>query len=163
MCPDDYWDPTRYTYCKPPAQDFYEMQADFLVRAYVQAYEADLDGLLWFTLDGPGWRYSALLDGEDNPKPAYIAYKYMIDMVRYAQYIGLVAYGDGIVAYKFDKYGQEVHVLWTQTDQALSVTIPADKFISAWSRNGLEITPTDLGADKQVNVGFSPIYIVRFP
>lgn len=58
LCPSSF-----KTSCNPPGPAFYEAQADYVVWLYVRNWAEGLLGTMWYTLDGPGWQESALLDG----------------------------------------------------------------------------------------------------
>ena len=63
------------TSCSPPVPAFYEMQADYLVRAFTRGLSENILGYSWYTLEGEGWRYSGLLHSDGSPKPVYTAYQ----------------------------------------------------------------------------------------
>ena len=157
MCPD------YYEWCTPPDNAFYEMQANHIVRAFVRAISENVMGVIWYTLNGPGWRYTGLLDSNGNPKPAYIAYQQLNFQLQNTNYIGPVNYGEGIEAYSFNKGPEVVHLIWTKENQTLTITVPQSKFVRAYDRDGNPITPTVVGADYSLQVGFKPIYLIRLP
>ena len=149
-------------YSGTPGDSFYQAQADHLVRSYTRALAENISILFWYTLEGPGWRYSGLLNNV-SPNPSFIAYQQLIQRLKNTRYIGTVSYNPGIEAYSFDNRQQRVHVVWTKTDQNINLTIPGVKFIAAYGRDGNPITPIASGQDYQLSVGFSPIYIVLVP
>ena len=157
MCPD------YYEWCTPPDAEFYQMQANHIVRAFVRGISENIKGFIWYTLNGPGWRYTGLLDGDADPKPVYIAYQQLILQLQNTRYVGPVDYGGGIEAYSFRRGLKYVHVVWAEENQIIAITIPQSEFVEARDRDGNLITPTLVGSDYQLQVGFEPIYIVRIP
>lgn len=152
--------------CTPTA-DFYQAQADHVARTFVRTLAADVDGAYWFTLDGPSWRYSGLLDQQRNPQPAFYAFETLITQLEGATLPPVpVDYGPGVEAYRFSKGGRVVDVLWAPQGGTYQVSVPLDKWIAAYPRNfsapgSQPITPQIVGSEARLNVGFSPIYISR--
>jgi hypothetical protein len=150
-----------YPNCADPEPLFYEMQADFVVRAFSRGISHDIKGFMWYMLEHPGWRQSALLFADGTPRPIYTAYQELIRQVGSSQYRGPATYGDAIEGYVFRRPARTVDVLWTKTDTTVQISVPQSKFIAAYDRSGNPITPViELGQVK-VNVGFSPIYVQR--
>jgi hypothetical protein len=157
MCPDAVYSP----YCIPPNgpnPDFFQMQADFLSRGFVRALAENISGLAWYTLEGPGWRYTGLLNN-GAPNPAFVAYQQLIYQLKDSRYAGMVDYGAQIEAYAFETRLKRVHVVWAKSDQTINLVVPGDKFVAAYDRDGNLITPLPVGPDYQLPVGFSPVYI----
>ncbi|MCI0520160.1 MAG: hypothetical protein L0Z70_07860 [Chloroflexi bacterium] len=155
MCPD------YYSWCVSPDDGFYQMQADFLARSFVRALSANIGGVAWYTIDGPGWRFTSLLEDTSTPKPAYYAYKALIQRLQRAFYVGTVTYSSQIESYVFRKDHKRIHVLWTKEDINAEVLVPVAEFIKAYTRDGVEITPVLDVSNYRIPVGFSPIYIER--
>ena len=152
-------------WCNPAEPQFFENQADHLVRSYTRALSENPMGMIWYTLTGPGWRESGLLDESQNPKPVYDAYKVMIARLQYSKYNTIVDYGVGIEAYEFKRKLERVHVVWAEDPAStFDVTVPDAIFIAAYKMDG-ELNPTDLiGTDRVIqDVGFSPVYILLEP
>jgi len=150
------------SWCTEPLQDrFLQMQADFLVRSYSRALNENISALMWYTLDGPGWHYSGLLDSNQNPKPVYYAHQQYITRVERSKPLGPVSYGTGIEAYAFGRGGMVTHVIYTITDTAITISLPQNEFIAAYTRDGAVITPGLSGSDYTFQVTFEPIYLIR--
>ncbi len=149
-------------YSGTPGESFYQAQADHVVRSYTRALAENISSVFWYTLEGPGWRYSGLLNN-GNPNLSFIAYQQLIQRLKDASYLGTVSYDANIEAYAFDNRQQKIQVVWTKMDQTIELQIPGAKFIAAYSRDGNPITPTPSGQDYLLSVGFSPIYIVFAP
>lgn len=158
MCPDVG---SFAAWCDPPALAFYEMQANHLVRSMTRGLAHGIDGLLWYTLEGPGWRNTGLLEADAEARPAYVAFQQLEQQLRYAYFSGAMSYGEGVEAYIFRKGAIEVQVVWAVADQTLAITTPAAGFVGVYSRDGEQIVPPLEGGRYRVDVSFEPIYIVH--
>ena len=111
LCPS-----TDTVNCNPPGSDFYEAQADYVIRVYVRNMSANILGTSWYTLSGPGWSNSGLLDENQNPRPAYNSYQFMAEELRNADYIQRIplysAQYPYIQVYEFNKSGKRIWVMW---------------------------------------------------
>ncbi|NOZ05429.1 MAG: hypothetical protein GXP41_03630, partial [Chloroflexi bacterium] len=157
MCPEDT------SSCTPPGTQFYEMQADYVVRTFVRGLSENVMGFVWYTLNGPGWRYTGLLDSNATPRSVYVAYQQLNTELDNAIYVGPASYGTGFEAYTFSKGAQMVDVLWAKQDVTMTATIPGSEFVAAFNRYGVPLTPAFTGTDYRLSVGFDPVYIVRAP
>lgn len=154
--------PPPHTICEPVPEGFLEAQADHLVRTFSRSLAGGVDQLTWFTLNGPGWRASALLDQSQNPRPVYGAYQQLIRQTKYSQMPPTpVSYAPGIEAYRFLKRDSTVDILWTIEPTPQPILIPKSHYIAAYTRDDSSLQPLDLGAYYQVTVGFSPIYLIQ--
>jgi hypothetical protein len=151
--------------CDPPGADFYKMQSEHLVRAMTRALSQQVTGFIWYTLSGPGWRNSALLEEDQSPRPSYVAYQVMSQQLDHANYQAAVNFGAGIEAYQFRKEADLVQVAWAVTDvPGLVAAVPQAKFINAYLLDGtLMPVPPLVSGYYQVPLSFSPVYIVRAP
>lgn len=163
ICAYDPKYPNNYPWCETPGDDFYDLQANLAVRMATRAYSENVMGLIWYTIDGPGWRWGSLLDGDQSPRPAYSAYSYLINQYRNSRVLGRVSYETGIEAYAFDRGTERLDVLWSIYDETITATIPAADWLGAYGREGETITPTLSGSSYLLPVGFSPIYVHRRP
>lgn len=141
-------------------EPYYEAQADFLVRSMVRGLSENLVGFTWYTLNGPGWRNGGLLNSDQTPRPAYIAYQQLAQQLDKTSYIAPVdSYGSNIEAYAFSRSSQKVHVLWTGTTDSSAVVAVPSGFIEAYTRDGTPLSPSN----GLLPVEFSPIYIILSP
>jgi hypothetical protein len=159
---------TTYNYCDSPDDRFWESQATHLVRFFIRGLSENISGFVWFTLNGPGWRNTGLLDEDQNPRLVYDAYEYLSKKLRFARYLYTINYGPGIEAYAFRVNSQRVHVLWAIEDQFLDVNVPISTFIEARDRLGIILydqfnPPPQSGSDYVIQVGFEPILITYTP
>jgi hypothetical protein len=153
---DPCWD------AQPPSE-FYQLQSDLLVRMGVRSLSENVMGFTWYTLTGPGWRYSGLLDENQTPRPGYYTYQTLSQQLQGARYMNPVNYASEVEAYEFQRSLQRVHVVWTKNNISLAVQVPQSKFVAAYTKLGVQINPPLNGSNYDVPVGFSPIYIIRNP
>lgn len=157
--------PDNNPYCAAPGESFYESQATHLVRYFIRGLSENVSGYIWYTLDGPGWRFGGLLDENQQPRLAYTAYQVISQQLQHAHYVGPVDYAPGIEAYAFRRNSEFVHVVWAKEDTSITFYVPADKFIQAIDRDGnmISVSPPPVGADYELQAGFDPIYVIRRP
>ncbi len=146
--------------CNPPDAQFFDVQASHATRSFVRGIGSGIMGFIWFTLDGPGWRYTNLVEADGTPKPVYEAYRELTEQLAQARYVQAVDHGPGLEAYLFRKGTGRVQVVWAVEDEELTVSVPALSYEAAYSRDGEPLTPTLVGANFQLQVGFEPIYII---
>jgi hypothetical protein len=156
------WCPTNQG-CPAPNQLFNEAQANFLVRSLVRAIGAGVQGFAWYPLDGPGWRYSGLLDQAGQPKPAYHAYGQLALQFKNATYVQPANYGSGVEAYTFRSDAGNIDVIWTVADTTIPILVPQSAFIRAIDRMGTPIKTNVTDRGVQLSASFAPIYIIRRP
>lgn len=143
-----------------PEEKFFQNQADMLIRMYVRGASVDLDGIIWYTLNGPGWRNAGLLNNDYSYRPAFVAYKTMVEYLSGSYYTSSVDYGAGIEAYEFTLPGERIHVLWTLSPNAsLTAEVPESQFIDSQLRDGSVYTPTLADGVYQFDVSFVPMFI----
>jgi hypothetical protein len=130
-----------------------------LVRTWTRARSEDIQGFIWYTLDGPGWRIGALLDANFNPRPAYIAYQQLVNHTNRSRFEASVDYGSDVEAYSFVRETDRVHVTWSTDTIADTIDVPQSEFLAAYDREGNPLSPIEVGTDYQFAVGFSPIYL----
>jgi hypothetical protein len=155
--------PDNVPWCEFPTEDFFNLQASYLVHSATRAYNENIMGYIWYTITGPGWRWGGLLDAQQSPKPVYEAYSQLIRQFRNSRPLGPVSYATGIEAYAFSREPERLDVLWSNDDQTITATIPISDWIGAFGRNGEIITPTVSGTNYLLPVGFSPVYLIRLP
>lgn len=157
MCPE------YYSWCTSPDEQFFQIQASHVVRSFVRGIGGGIRGFVWYTINGPAWRHTGLLNGDYSPKPVYIAYRVMVQQLQNTRYLGRTSYITGTEGYAFRRGPEVVDVVWAVENQTLIVQIPQGKFVSALNRDGVSITPSLVGTDYHIPVGFAPVYIVRNP
>lgn len=147
--------------CEPPIDpEFFDAQANFLVRTFARDLSEGLEGLVWYTLDGPGWRSGGLLYADDTPRPSYYAYRNLADRLEDARFVqAWEDYGAGIEAYEFITPNRRVHVVWSIDTAPDDILVPQSEYLAAYDRAGTPIAPVLVGDYYQFTAGFSPIYV----
>lgn len=146
-------------WCNPPGIDFFQMQADSLVRMFVRGLSVDLMGFIWYTINGPGWRNVGLLDQDGNPRPAYFAFQQLNQRIQNSHFLGSRYYDDKVEAYAFDNGNQEIIVAWAKQDEVVNISFTGSNISQVYGRGGNIITPVN----NSVDVDFSPIYVILNP
>ncbi len=151
--------------CSSPGPAFFEAQADHVAKMMVPSLSVGVEMISWYSLEGAGWRNGALLDGQQAPRPAYRAYQQLIKETQGASLPPprVDVYGTSIEAYRFSKGSRIVDTAWSKGTTPGLVTIPQAKFAGAYSRDGVQLTPTIIDGNAQLPVTSSPIYIHRLP
>ncbi|MBP1465172.1 cellulase family glycosylhydrolase [Candidatus Chloroploca sp. M-50] len=141
-------------------------QADHVVRVMARAAGNQIDMVAWYTLNGPGWRNSGLLDGQNRPRPVFIAMQHMIRLTRGYQQVEIIDYGqpEAIEGYRFTNGPRQIDVLWSRSAENQTVSIPVGQFFMATSLDGVELDESlmqRVGDEFHVTIGFTPIFIER--
>jgi hypothetical protein len=161
VCPDDSYE--TQPYCVPqPIPLFFEQQANHLVRIAVRALSENVLGIMWYTLDGPGWRNGALLNPDGSPRTVFNTYKHLSTILNNTRYLGKTSYGSDIEGYRFTDDKREVQVMWKFLGSAVA-SVPQSRFVAAYNRDGAPITPPANGANFDITVGFEPVFVVLKP
>ncbi|MEP7187766.1 MAG: hypothetical protein ABI901_01090, partial [Roseiflexaceae bacterium] len=132
---------------------FFSAQASYLPRVYARAWANRLLGAIWFTLEGPGWEKSGLLDENQQPRPAYQTLSFMAGLLQGASYDGPLSSG-AIEGYAFHKGATRYELFWANDDTPARLALPAGT-VAAYDLYGQPLPLT--GADLEVN--FNPIFI----
>ncbi len=143
--------------CSPPGEDFYDSQADYVVRMYVRNWANGVSGTIWYQFEGPGWRYGGLLDENQNPKPAYEALRTLITELSEAEYFGVLTSYDGLEGYEFNTPSKRIWVLWSPDEVDIQIQLPENVDV-VLDKFGQNITPD--GRDIIVK---NPIYVELIP
>jgi hypothetical protein len=145
--------------CDPPPANFFEAQADYIPRTFSRGLSEGIQGFVWYTLNGPGWRNGGLLDATASPRPSFAAYQSLITRLYGTRFQQKVDYGPGIEAYSFTRGMVAVHVAWSIDTTPDTITVPQSTFMAAYDRDGSSLLPTPVDSNYQFSVGFSPIYL----
>jgi hypothetical protein len=143
-----------------PVPMYYEVRASYLVRSFVRGLAEGIQGFAWYTLDGPGWRFTGLLDSNYDPSQAYYAYQRLIIELSHATFNRVVNYDSTVEAYAFHRGDQEIQVAWMMDDLTHTIQIPASSLVALRGRSGEPITPTLVGDVYQITLVFTPTYII---
>ena len=118
-CRDDF------TECDPPSPEFYEAQADYVVRTFTRDLAEGIQVLQWYTLEGPGWREGGLLNADGSPRPSYVAYQQLVTRLQDSEFGQKVSYSANIEAYSFQSGSEVVHVVWSIDASPDTVLVPS--------------------------------------
>jgi hypothetical protein len=140
---------------------FYYSQSNYAVRLYTRTKTSNLEGALWFTLNGPGWRYGGLLFENQEPRYVYQTYNWLVEWLAEADYLWTLAYDpDGLEGYAFFNAakGRMYQVYWTNADLTHFIPKPANT-VAVYDMFGSDVTPTGTA----IGVTFAPIIIEMTP
>ncbi len=126
--------------CTPPSEDFYEAQADYVVWMFVRNIAEGLPASIWYGWEGPGWKYSSLLDGNQDPRPAYYALDFLAEEIEGKAYMGAVNVHPNLLGFEFFGGGEVVWILWPPDEQAYDITLPGNA-LAVYDKYGTDITP----------------------
>ncbi|GBG06267.1 hypothetical protein PAT3040_00784 [Paenibacillus agaridevorans] len=118
------------------------MQANYVVRTYVQALGEGVEKVFWYDLMNDGMQedyyehhLGMLRNREDErgaftPKPSYASYSVMTRELVQATFVEQEYAGTDIFSYKFNKSGEELRVVWSneplqtaiETDDPIQIT-----------------------------------------
>lgn len=143
--------------CNPPGEDFFEAQADYVVRLYVRNWAHGISGTIWYTLDGPGWRNGGMLDQSGKPRPVYRAFRFLTKTLGGASYTLPLDRYPGIRGYQFEAPQKTIWVLWSEDEQTRPIPLPQG-VINIYDKYGNSILPStsELPIDSPVYVEFGP-------
>lgn len=101
--------------CRPPDGQFFQAQADYLVRLFIRNWALDISGTVWYDFEGQGWRYGGLVGVDPSmPKLSYQAFKFMNEKLAGMVFTGEVPHHEGIQGYVFSGDNRKTWVLWSQ-------------------------------------------------
>ena len=108
----------------PPSDKFLQLQADYVVHAYVRSWGLDLEGAIWYTLDDSGWEQTGLFDGT-TPRPAYNALVFMTGELEDATIGAPITQFAGLRGYEFTTPTKRIWVLWSPDGvTGISISLP---------------------------------------
>ncbi|MCP4425325.1 MAG: hypothetical protein GY803_12590, partial [Chloroflexi bacterium] len=124
-------------------------QANYVVRLYTRAWAEGLDGAVWYTLYGEGWRDSDLMT-RGKPRLAYQALQFLAGELAGATLMDDIS-ADGYEGYRFCRGNVEYRLYWT--NEALTLPLP--------EQPGVWHTAYDkLGARVQADaISFEPLLV----
>ena len=135
ICP-----PENTVHCNPPDATFEKKQAEYAVWLYVRNWAEGIVSTVWYQFDGPGWRYSGMLDQNQAPKPVYSAFDFMTEQLGDAWYEGPVTRYSQIKGYSFGAPGKRIWVLLPPDWTIWNVALPGD-VTRVYDTFGKDITP----------------------
>ena len=135
-----------------PSDEFFDAQANYLHRLYARGWANDLEGIVWYTLNGPGWLEGGLLDESGNPRPSYTALSFLGKILGEATINAPLFNGD-LEGYSFNNGHSEIQLYWSNNEEIHSIPLPA-KTHAIYNKLGQRQPLTD-----PISVGVDPIYV----
>jgi hypothetical protein len=135
-----------------PAQGFYEAQPIYAARTFVRSHELKLYGLIWYTLNGPGWQDGGLLDAQQQPRPVYRTLQLLTSTLAGATYEGATRDGT-LEAHRFRKGGTRYEIVWMNDSTTRELPLPAG------ARRLLTLTGAERPLGERLVVGFEPVIV----
>lgn len=105
-------------------EDFYEYQADYIMRLFSSSKTIGLLGSIWHKLDGDSWRYTGLLNNNNEPKPAYNAFQFMTQEMQGTTVLGESTDYSGVTTYRFSASDKQIWVMWSTDQSDKAVNLP---------------------------------------
>ncbi len=141
--------------CIPPQDVFYEAQADYVVRRFVQNWALGLAGTIWYDFEGQAWRYASMVGRDlNNPDPAFYAFQYLNHKLDGMLLTGVVDTFPGVQGYIFSSpVGGQTWVLWSVDESPQVIALPVN-VTAVYDKYGQEI-PLSTGPELEVA---SPVY-----
>ena len=139
--------------CDPPIDDFYESQADYIIRTFFQNWANDIFGTVWYQLEGPGWRFSGLLNEDGSPKRVYQAMDFLMSKLKGGILYGVVVEYQNLEGYEVRVGDKKVWILWTEDTEAHTINLPSD-VMNVYDKYGSVIIPYE----DEITI-FSPVYL----
>jgi hypothetical protein len=143
--------------CNPPAEDFFESQADYAVWLYVRNWAAGIRATIWYTFPGPGWRYGGVLDENQQPKPAYYALDFLTQELAEASYVREITQFSSLKTFEFSAPGKKIWIMWAPDEISHTIALPSGAN-KVYDKYGNDVTPPD----SQIAVS-SPVYVELAP
>jgi hypothetical protein len=138
--------------------EFERNKADYLVWVFARNMTENLLGTTWYTLDGPGWNFSGLLDANQAPLPAYFAMKFAASKLGDAVYVATLNIPAGMEGFEFTKGGKKIWVVFRSGNATPpSLTLPGG-YSAVYDTLGNPITPVGgkVTVDHPIYIDFAP-------
>ncbi|HLF24923.1 MAG TPA: hypothetical protein VJG32_01195 [Anaerolineae bacterium] len=140
--------------CREPIAVCYDIAAAFVPRVFAEAYSLNLRGLMYYHLVSDN-NYYALLLSNLEPRPMFLAYRFLSNQLMNSRYEGLVTAYPGVSGHLFNQDGiRFVQIVWSSdgTDRTIAVS---GNFVRVFDKFGNPIAPVN----NQLVIGWSPVYI----
>jgi hypothetical protein len=109
--------------CATASDTFLQLQADYVVSAYVRSWGLNLLGALWYTLEDSGWQQSGL-HYRGISRPGYYALVFLTHELENATIGPQITQYPGLRGYQFTTSTTRIWVLWApdgKTNQTISL------------------------------------------
>jgi hypothetical protein len=135
--------------------EFERAKANYLPWLYARNWSEGILATNWYTLNGPGWRQSALLAADQSPREAYTAFSLMTEKLGKSEFVSHSILDNGIHRFEFLTHDLRIWLLFSPDNSPRSVAKPSN-FIQAYdvveTQNEITITNTQITFTR-------PIYI----
>lgn len=143
------------------AETFEAVKADYLVYVFVRNIALGIEGSTWYHMERHGWNKSGLLDRDNQPLPAYEAFKVLTTTLGGVDYHHQLSHlGSGVLGYEFRKGDSRIWVLFSEDGDEKTInksSIPFEiEHVYDLFRDDVNQTGTTISFDR-------PIYIDNIP
>ncbi|MBN1667169.1 MAG: hypothetical protein JW862_08765 [Anaerolineales bacterium] len=148
----------RYPECQETA--FNGLQANHLIRLYTRSWAVGLEGVAWYTLNGPGWREGGLLNSDASARLSYQTLEFLSNLLLEARFSHQLASGtlEGYEFVSLERSGPRYQIYWSNDLSTFPVDLPAGTS-AVYDRYGGLVAY----GGNQLQVGFDPVVIVFEP
>ncbi len=141
--------------CAP--QGFEGAKANYAARLFARAHQLGLYGALWYTLEGPGWQQSGLLDANQQPRPAYTTLAFLQRILSGATHTGVTRDG-ALEIHRFRKGNLLYEIAWTNDGSTREVPVPEG------ARARYNLAGENQPPGEKLAIGFEPVIVeIRAP
>lgn len=137
-------------------------QADYVGRIYARTLRDGLLGTVWYIYDNDSHHNAALIEPGDVwvPRPGYFAYRHAAEMMSQATYLGpLTGVPASVEGYRMARPSDTLIVLWSDTPQAVQISVPPGAPVSCTNRDGGAIACRNVRGAVQLDIGQSLTYV----
>ncbi len=138
-----------------PGELFQHGQAVGLVKLYTRTWANDIEGAIWYTLNGPGWRDGGLLEGDKSPRPAYTSLSFMADLLKNAHFVASTITAQA-ESYEFEDATHLYQLHWTNSTDLTVQIQNAANLQSVYDIYGQSVVHDEL----TLPVSFDPVIVV---
>ncbi len=97
-------------------------EAYYVAQVFGTALAQHILANVWFSLNDD-WHHEALLDSNNNPRPAYVAYQFASQWLTDVTYVHAITTWAGIKGFVFDRQGHPLWLLWAQDGGVHALTL----------------------------------------
>ncbi|MBI5114883.1 hypothetical protein HZA56_00245 [Candidatus Poribacteria bacterium] len=148
-------------------------QAKILVKKFVAGMEVGLHGIMmgntkdWIGFQDRNFVYQGLIDANKKPRPAYYAYKMLIEKLKDAETLERLQNPPNVYAYRFSRKGKSpVYVAWAEEKDTL-VTLPISTKEAAVTRTPTSLAKKGPNIEKmqakegalKITIGSAPVFV----
>jgi hypothetical protein len=115
--------PEKLAQCSPVGPEFLQKQAEYGSWLVVRNYAEQIN-TIWYTFNGPGWRNSAILDQNQNPRPVYQSIQTALRKINGSSITRKIDQYSGISGYEFQSPNGKFLFLAPTADQPPQWAVP---------------------------------------